>query len=184
MSETSIDICSKALLLIGANTITSFEDETREAEVCNSLYNTIKESLLGNRLWSFSMEQMDLARLQQKPLRDYEYMFQIPKEVIRIKRSASGAYDIFGDKIYSNSPTMSIDCQVSVHESKMPAHFKKALISNICRDLSVSLLGDKEKFALFDGVMEKDLKTARMIDMQNTKNKKYGSDSFFITVVR
>lgn len=184
MADTSIDICSKALLLIGANSITSFEDETREAEVCNSLYNTIKDSLLSNRLWSFSMKQVDLARLQQKPLRDYSYMFQIPNNVLRIKRSASGAYDIFGDKVYSNSPTMSVDCQVTVDESIMPIHFKKALISNICRDLSVSLLGDREKYALFDNLLEKDMKTARMVDMQNTKNKKYGSDSFFITVVR
>lgn len=184
MADTKIDICSKALLLIGSNSITSLEDETREAEVCNSLYDTIKDALLGNRLWSFSMAQVDLARLQKKPLRDYEYMFQIPSNVLRIKRSASGAYDIFGDKVYSNSPTMSIDCQISVSEDVMPAHFKKALISNICRDLSVSLLGDREKFALFNDVMEKDLKTARMIDMQNKQNKKYGSDSFFITVVR
>jgi len=57
-------------------------------------------------------------------------------------------------------------------------------MDNLCRDLSISLLGDQSKFELFDRLLEKDLKTSRMVDMQNVRNKSFGDDSFFITVVR
>lgn len=184
MAETAIDICSKALLMIGANSIQSFQDETRESEVCGSLYNIIKEGLLSNRLWTFSMEQVNLARLTTKPLRDYSYSFQIPQNVLRIRGSQSGEYDIYGDKIYTNAQAMSIDCQINIDESIMPAHFRKVLMDNLCRDLSISLLGDQSKFELFDRLLEKDLKTSRMVDMQNVRNKSFGDDSFFLTVVR
>ena len=86
MAITAIDICSKALLFIGANAIQSFDDGSRESAVCSSIYETVKDTLLSNRLWCFSIEQLDLARLNKSPLRDWKYVYALPSNVLRIKK--------------------------------------------------------------------------------------------------
>ena len=57
MSYTNIGICSNALLKIGAEGITSFEDGTAEAEIAYSLYPLIRDSLLSSYPWSFAKAQ-------------------------------------------------------------------------------------------------------------------------------
>ena len=46
MTYTNIGICSNALLKIGAEGITSFEDGTAEAEIAYSLYPLLRDGLL------------------------------------------------------------------------------------------------------------------------------------------
>ena len=40
MAVTNIDICNQALILVGANTIASFTDNTTESQVANQLYES------------------------------------------------------------------------------------------------------------------------------------------------
>ena len=185
MANTAVDLCSRALLLVGANAIQSFEDGSRESDVCSSIYETVKDTLLTNRLWSFSIEQLDLAQLNETPLRDWKYVFALPNEILRVRKvSGSKSFDIMGLKLYSNSPVVSIDCQKTVDVSEMPPYFQTALISELASKLSVSLLGDNTKFNLFSQLAQRDLINARLADAQNKPNISFGEDSFWITVAR
>lgn len=185
MAITAIDICSKALLLVGANAIQSFEDGSRESSLCSSIYGTIKQTLLSNRLWSFSIEQRDLAQLVESPLRDWKYFYAIPNDVLRIKKvSGSKNFQIFKNGLGSNDASLSVDCQVDVAESEMPYYFQTALISELASKLAVSLLGDQSKYELFAKMAQRDLINARLADAQNRPNIAFGEDSFWITVAR
>ena len=46
MAVTKVDIASRALIMIGANPISSFTDGTTEALTTNTLYEEIVESTL------------------------------------------------------------------------------------------------------------------------------------------
>ena len=61
MNYTDVSICSKALLKIGAQTITSFEDGTAEAEVAANLYPLVRDSLLSAYPWSFAIMQPPIS---------------------------------------------------------------------------------------------------------------------------
>lgn len=185
MAITSVDLCSKALLLIGANAIQSFEDGSRESDVCSSIYELVRDTLISNRLWGFTIEQRDLARLNATPLRDWKYVYALPTDILRIKKvSNSKDFEIVRGKIYSNNPSLSVDCQVAIDAAEMPPYFQTALISELASKLSVSLLGDTSKYNLFAAVAQRDLINARLADGQNRPNIKFGEDSFWITVAR
>lgn len=185
MSITAIDLCSRALLLIGANAIQSFEDGTRESNVCSSIYETVRDTLLTNRDWLFSIHQQELARLNIEPLHDWKYVYAFPKDVLRIRKVVgSKSFDILADGIYSNDPKLSVDCQKTVDAADMPAYFQSALISELCAKLSISLLGDENKFKLFSQLAQRDLVNARLVDSQNAPNKGFEEDSFWITIAR
>lgn len=185
MAITAIDLCSKALLFVGANAIQSFDDGSKESALCSSIYEITRDTLLSNRLWAFSIQQLDLARLNETPLRDWKYVYALPPKILRVKKmSGSKDFDIMGTKLYANSPTVSIDCQMAVDAEDMPPYFQTALISELASKLSVSLSGDENKYKLFAQVAQRDLINARLADSQNKPNKSFGEDSYWITVAR
>ena len=44
MADSKFDICNKAMVLVGANTITSFTENTTESKVAGQLYEATLEN--------------------------------------------------------------------------------------------------------------------------------------------
>ena len=86
MSLTKFDICSQALIKCGADTISSFNDGTHEANVCSVMYDTIKKSLLYYTFWNFAIKKVQMNRLAEIPT-DAKFLFaySLPADVIRIR---------------------------------------------------------------------------------------------------
>ncbi|MFO1112560.1 MAG: hypothetical protein U1E35_01330, partial [Rhodospirillales bacterium] len=84
MALSQIDLCSRALLKVGARTITSFEEGTAEAEVAASLYPTVRDATLSAHPWNFATAQMNLSKLATPPIADFANAFQIPADCIRV----------------------------------------------------------------------------------------------------
>ena len=57
MAVTKVDIASRALIMIGANPISSFTDGTTEALTTNTIYEEIVESTLVRSNWRFATGQ-------------------------------------------------------------------------------------------------------------------------------
>lgn len=185
MAQTAIDICSKALLLVGAEAIQSFEDETKESKVCSTIYETVRDTLLTNRLWTFSLETQELAQLNETSLKDWKYVYALPKDVLRIKKlNGSKNFELMNGKLYSNMPIVKIDCQKAVDVDEMPPYFQTALISELASKLSMALMGDSNKYTVFANMAQRDLVNARLADSQNRPNISFDEDSFWITVAR
>ena len=60
--DTDIGITNKALLFLGSEVITSFQDGTPQATVSANLYKEVKLSTLGMYRWSFTIAKQELAR--------------------------------------------------------------------------------------------------------------------------
>ncbi len=63
MAISSIALCSRALLKLGADTLASFDEGTAEAEVAANLYPSVRDALLSAHPWSFATGQMTLANM-------------------------------------------------------------------------------------------------------------------------
>ena len=61
-SNSPIDVCSRALILIGAEPIASFGDNTNEALVATNMYEDIARSALVNSRWRFATNQNKYER--------------------------------------------------------------------------------------------------------------------------
>ena len=62
MADSKFDICNKAMVLVGANTITSFNQSTTESKVANNLYESTLENLLTRCRWRFASKQKQLSK--------------------------------------------------------------------------------------------------------------------------
>jgi hypothetical protein len=48
---SEVSICNRALAMLGANTITSLQDGSTEANVCNAVYADARDAVLRSHPW-------------------------------------------------------------------------------------------------------------------------------------
>jgi hypothetical protein len=62
---TKVDICNKALTLLGAAPITSIDDDTATARSLNRVYDISLESILHEAKWNFATKRSEKITLEE-----------------------------------------------------------------------------------------------------------------------
>jgi hypothetical protein len=176
--ETKFDICSRALIEVGANVITSFDDQTTESIVAGQVYEPKLRSILTTYRWRFAVNQFRLNRLTDTPTGRWSYAYQLPPDALAINavtRAGSDViYDIYGDKIFTDEDDDLIaDYMFRAPESKFPPAFTEAFVVELAAGFAFSIARNRE--------LSKDLHTradevlwpkARSIDSQQQTSRK------------
>lgn len=176
MSDTAITLCSKALVKLGAKSITSFNEETTESEVASQLYETILQDLLSSYPWRFALQQVSLGRLQTTPLTDYQYAYQLPNNCLRIlsagqnTKSSGIKYRVVGTKLYANVPEVVLTYIEKPDESTFPPFFVKALIANLASEFCLPLTESTTRTDYMRKIAAEELTQARLVDAQQATN--------------
>lgn len=170
---TDVSICNNALLLIGANTITTLSDNVNEAVTCNALYAGTRNSLIQEGKWTFCLSVEDLTSSKaDSDIDDYSYMFTIPSTVFRVfnKDDIPNNYTIYGSKIYTNDTTCKVYCLKDPGEANYPDHFVRSLELKMASLLAAALENDESMNQLFDKLHTDALRKSRRIDGQTNPN--------------
>jgi hypothetical protein len=67
---SQVDLANESLLLLGANTITSFADDDSNAVLVNRFYGSERDALLRSHRWNFAISTANLASLADTPIID------------------------------------------------------------------------------------------------------------------
>ena len=152
--DTSLSICSDALLMLGANPISSFTEGTDEANICNSLYPDIKHKTIATYPWSFSFKKVQLARLITTPTTEYQYEYALPSDMIGTPRalfiSSLGSasqrdYRLMGGKLLTDYNEVYVDYQFNVEEYEMPHYFVQNMKYQLVWHLAMPITDQLEK---------------------------------------
>jgi hypothetical protein len=150
--DTEVSICNKALMFLGAETITSFTDGSIASDACSSMYTEIKRTTLGMYPWSFTIAKVQLARDTATPQNEWTYQYILPSDMllgvpraVRVS-SASGVAPYKQWEInqgaaglpvlMTNATEIHIDYQKSVNEAEMPSYFVQLLAYQLARHLA------------------------------------------------
>lgn len=182
---TPLDICSAALLMVGAEDISSFEDGSREAKLCASFYPTTRDELLQAYPWRFATLQADLSRLAETPRFGFRYAYQLPVSTLRVVRAASrGAYQVYDGKLYSHDSALQAVMVYRPQENRLPAFFVRALEYKLAEILSLALLDDLTKSQMFAKKAYDQLASARAVEAQQSTSVVMGEGNFALTQSR
>ena len=112
MADSKFDICNQALVLVGANTITSFTESTTESKVASQLYESTLENLLTRCRWRFSTKQEQLSRKTNKPLGRYSAAYTLPADALVMNTVTIAdnviQYDRYQDEIFCDASSTDI----------------------------------------------------------------------------
>ena len=177
-STTKFDICSKALTMIGANTISSFDDGTTEADVADQLYEDTLRSLLTQTRWRFSTQQAQLSRLSDTPHGRWDAGYQVPADCIMVHAITVNdnlvKYEKYGDKIYCNldsSSTVIMDYTFRQEEDQFPPYFIAGLEYQLASLFGAAIARSAQLVGAFEQKFQIQMRTARTLDAQERTNK-------------
>jgi len=188
MADTKVDICARALIMIGAQPISSFDDGSTEALVASNIYENITQSILCRHRWRFATEQQQLSLLATAPTGRWEYAYQLPTSPDLLQLNTITVADIpieysrYGDKIfvngYDSQSALIADYIFRQDESEFPAYFKLGLEYTLASIFAGSVARDAAMIQQFSTLAERQILIAKNTDSQEVTNKKLSTKRF------
>ena len=79
-----IDICNRALQKLGAERITSLDQNTENARACNVAYEYVRDAELRSHPWNFAIKRAQLAADTDAPAFGYDHQYTLPSDFLRL----------------------------------------------------------------------------------------------------
>ena len=184
-SNSPVDICSRALILIGAEPITSFDDGNNEALISSSMYEDVAQAALVNTRWRFATDQLVLNRLSDAPTGRYEASYQMPSNSLMIHALTVNGFNIefqtYSDNLFCDadaSDQVIADYTYRVLEQYWPSYFIMSVQFQLASVFAISLARDGSLSQLMDQKAALLMAKARGVDSQSQTNRKLDTSRF------
>jgi len=135
--DIKLTICSDAMILLGAASISSFSEGTDEAQIADRLYDDIRDTLLMQYPYSWSIKKVKLAQLVDAPVNEWKYQYALPGDMLGnpkamfITSGVGGSpvndFEIYGTAVYTNFEEVWIDYQFRPEPGFFPPYFVNLL---------------------------------------------------------
>lgn len=169
--SSKVQICNSALSLLGVDEpISSLDDDKKVARLCKINFELVRDELLEDHYWNFALKREQLAKLSEKPLFDFSNAFQIPNDVIRIRKingRANIMYKVEGNTLLTNQSEVQIqyvskETDVSLYS---PA-FKEALAFSLAAKMAYSIVQSSTHMERLQRAAIEKIRNARSLDGQ------------------
>lgn len=84
MAVSAVEICNRALNVLGQTAITALTDETTRAQLCARFYTDLRDELLQDHPWNFAIRRATLAASATAPEFEWLYQFPLPTGCLRV----------------------------------------------------------------------------------------------------
>lgn len=172
MALTALELCSRALLRLGAPPIASLEEGTAEAEIAAGLYGGTRDALLSAHPWSFATGQATLPRLAAVPVAGFAHAFQLPPGFLRALSAGAGRndrgveYRLLEDRLHCDAPAVTLTYVFRPDESAFPPFFASALVARLAAEFCIPLTESTSRAQMLFAQAEDELRAARRADSQ------------------
>jgi hypothetical protein len=172
MAISQIDLCSRALVKLGAGSISSFEDGTLEAEIAAGLYPIVRDSLLSVHPWNFATMYASPSLLAAAPIAEFSSAFLLPSDCLRVISAGTGTrargltYKIVGRELHTDAAEIVVCYVGRPPEVAFPPFFDATLIAQLAAEFCIPLTESTSRWESLRRAAELELQRARLIDAQ------------------
>ena len=170
MVKTELDICNASLSLLGADSITSFEDGSTESDACKLHYLRIIDAALSMYNWSFAIKKETLAKSSILPTADWLNAFYLPADCL-VVRSISGRssaigrdYAIIGKQLHCNESNVLLRYVHRVAPVDMPAFFEAYVVNKLASEMSNIITGSNTMTSIMRTITNEAFSIAKNTD--------------------
>ena len=170
MSVSSVDIANSALVKVGAETILSLDDDSKEAQVCKVRYNLVRQIVLRMHPWNCAIKRATTSALTAAPAFGYSYQHQLPADCLRaleVDVQDDPEYRIEGRRLHTDSNEVELKYLYDLEDtSEMDALLTETIAAYLAFDIAYTLTQNGNVRDSMFGLFEAALRRAKTIDAQ------------------
>lgn len=175
-----VDICNEAMDLLGAATITSLTENSKEARLCNRRFDTVRDAVLRSHPWNVAITRASLAKDATAPAFGFASQFTLPTNPYCLRvisfwnstvNNEIAAYDsnvmfkIEGRKVLSNEGSCSITYISRVTDTELfDSLLSSAIAHKLASETAYAITGSNSVSQAMQVMYETRLREAKSID--------------------
>ena len=162
-----VEICNNALNQLGASTILSLTEDSKNARLCNARYLNVRDAVFRHHPWNCLLTRIQIAADTATPAWGFTSQFTLPADCLRLIRLFDYESDhvVEGRKILSNSSTMKILYISRVTDpNEYDESLREVLSSALAADIAYAVTSSNPVAQQMYQLYQEKLKDARFID--------------------
>jgi hypothetical protein len=166
-----VEICNAALISLGADTIASLTDDTKEARLCNQRYTPSRDAVLRAHPWNCASKRANVAPVSTSPIWGYDNAFNYPSDCLRVLGLEDPAqpFVIEGKQILSDATSLYILYVAEVTDPNvMDSLLRETISARMAAELCYPITGQAAVAKEFWEIYERRLTEARGMDAQES----------------
>ena len=170
---STVDICNGALNQLGATTILSLTEDSKNARLCNSRYTQVRDGLFRTHPWNCLQKRVELAADTDAPAWGFSYAYTLPTDCLRLLRilDYDSNYKVEGRKILSNTSSMKILYIGRITDpNEYDESLRETLSAALGADIAFAVTSNNQTATNMYNLFQDKLRDARFIDSTEGQN--------------
>jgi len=168
-----VDICNGALNQLGATTILSLTEDSKNARLCNSRYTQVRDALFRSHPWNCLQKRVQIAADTTAPAWGFTYAYTLPADCLRLLKilDYDSNYKVEGRKILSNTSSMKILYVGRVTDpNEYDELLRETLSSSLGADIAFGVTSNNQTATNMYNLFKEKLRDARFVDSTEGQN--------------
>ena len=168
-----VGICNGALNQLGATTILSLTEDSKNARLCNSRFTQVRDALFRTHPWNCLQKRIQIAADSTAPAWGFSFAYTLPADCLRLLRilDYDSNYKVEGRKILSNTSTMKILYISRVTDpNEYDELLRETLSASLSADIAFAVTSNNTTSQNMYQLYQEKLKDARFVDSTEGQN--------------
>ena len=169
-----VNMCNSALNLLGASTISSLTEDTKNARLCNQRFEPIRNRVMRSHNWNCLIKRVQLAQDSTGPVIEYTYGYTLPTDCLRVLKVHNGTtdsvasdldYKVEGRKIVTDEGTIYlVYVAIDTDPTNYDSYLYEAISHQLAADLCYAITNNSTLANNYMARADERLREARFID--------------------
>tara|TARA_Y100000004_G_scaffold176018_1_gene216180 strand:+ start:864 stop:1445 length:582 start_codon:yes stop_codon:yes gene_type:complete len=171
-----VDICNGALNQLGASTILSLTEDSKNARLCNARYTQIRDSVFRSHPWNCLQKRVQLAADTDTPAWGFTKQYTLPADCLRLLTilDYDSDYKVEGRKILTDNSSVKILYIGRIEDpNEYDELLRETLSAAIAADIAYAITSSNPLTANMYNLFRDKLKEARFVDSTEGQNTQW-----------
>ena len=168
-----VDICNGSLNQLGATTIVSLTEDSKNGRLCNARFTQVRDAVFRSHPWNCLQTRLELASSTTTPAWGFKYAYTLPADCLRLLRilDYDSNYKVEGRKILSNTETMKILYVSRVTDpNEYDELLRETLSASLGADIAFAVTSNNQTAQNMYQLFQDKLRDARFVDSTEGQN--------------
>jgi len=177
-----VDICNGALNQLGASTILSLTEDSKNARLCNARFTQVRDSIFRSHPWNCLQKRVQLAADTDAPAWGFTKQYTLPADCLRLLTilDYDSDYKVEGRKILTDNSSLKILYIGRIEDpNEYDELLRETLSAALAADIAYAITSSNPLTANMYNLLRDKLREARFVDStegQNTQPDKGMAD--------